>query len=63
MVNIKWRNKKCNENAKKRNFLKKEIDSMQGWTATTRHGVAKKKKKETQKDQIIQDISLEGTYS
>ena len=36
------------------------INSMQGWTATTRHGVTKK---EAQKDKSIQEICLERTYS
>ena len=33
---------------------------MQGWTATTRHGVTKKK---AQEGQSTQEICLERTYS
>ena len=41
-------------------FNKIKIHSMQGWTATTRHGVTGKKE---QKDYSIQEICLERTYS
>ena len=37
------------------------IHSMQGWTATTRHGVTRKKKRK--KDYKLQKICLERTYS
>ena len=36
------------------------IHTMQGWTATTRHGVTRK---EAQKDYSIQEICLERTCS
>ena len=36
------------------------IHSMQGWTATTKHGV---KEKEAQRDYSIQEICLERAYS
>ena len=41
-------------------FLLIGIHSMQGWTASTRHGVTRK---EAQKDYRVQKICLERTYS
>ena len=37
------------------------IHSMQGWTATTRHGVTRKRFAKA-KDLSTQEIPLEGTY-